>query len=291
VTIPLIVAAAFLLGLGFVLQQRAAQEALPEESLSYRLLLDLLHKPVWLVGIGSMASGQVLSAIALGRTDITLVEPLLTTNLLFALALARVMSAQALGRREWFGAVVLILGIALFIGAGHPRDGDNTALRTAQGWLVVCGIAGLAALLVALARRREGPEKATLLAAAAGALFGLQDGFTRRAMILLDRGVLHLVVAWQTYAVLTVAVVGILLAQSAFEAAPLRASLPAMTVAEPLCGMAFGVGAFGEVVRVAPVWLGLESGGLLAMVTGVIMLARSPHLHHHLVPVAARPPC
>lgn len=289
--IPLTVAAAFLLGLGFVLQQRAAQEAPPDELLSYRLLLDLLHKPVWLAGIASMASGQVLSAIALGKADITLVEPLLTANLLFALALARALSAQALGRREWIGAVVLILGIALFIGAGHPRDGDNTTLRTAQGWLVVCGIAAFAGLLVAIARRREGPEKATLLAAAAGALFGLQDGFTRRVMILLDAGVLHLLVAWQTYAVVTVAVVGILLAQSAFEAAPLRASLPAMTVAEPLCGMAFGVGAFGEVVRVAPVWLGLESGGLLAMVTGVILLARSPHLHHHLTPSAARSRC
>jgi drug/metabolite transporter (DMT)-like permease len=291
VTIPLIVAAAFLLGLGFVLQQRAAQAAPRDELLSYRLLLDLLHKPVWLAGIASMVGGQMLSAIALGRADITLVEPLLTANLLFALALARALSAQALGRREWFGAVVLVLGIALFIGAGHPRDGDNTTLRTAQGWLVVIGIAGLAGLLVAIARRREGTEKATLLAAAAGALFGLQDGFTRRAMIQLDKGVLHLVVAWQTYAVLTVAVVGILLAQSAFEAAPLRASLPAMTVAEPLCGMAFGVGAFGEVVRVAPVWLGLESGGLTAMVIGVILLARSPHLHHHLTPSAARPPC
>jgi drug/metabolite transporter (DMT)-like permease len=291
VTIPLIVAAAFLLGLGFVLQQRAAQEAPPDELLSYRLLLDLMHKPVWLAGIASMASGQVLSAIALGRADITLVEPLLTANVLFALLLARALSAQSLGRREWIGALMLVLGIALFIGAGDPRDGDNTSLRTAQGWLVVLGIAALAGLLVAIARRREGTEKATLLAAAAGALFGLQDGFTRRAMILLDKGVLHLLVAWQTYAVLTVAVIGILLAQSAFEAAPLRASLPAMTVAEPLCGMAFGVGAFGEVVRVAPVWLGLESGGLLAMVTGVIMLARSPHLHHQLTPSTASPPC
>lgn len=290
-TIPLIVAAAFLLGLGFVLQQRAAQEAPPDELLSYRLLLDLLHKPVWLAGIASMVSGQVLSALALGRADITLVEPLLTANLLFALILARALSAQALGRREWFGAVVLILGITLFITAGRPQDGDNAALRTVQGWLVVCGIAGLAGLLVTIARRRDGPEKATLLAAAAGALFGLQDGFTRRTMMLLDKGVLQLLVAWQTYAVLTVAVLGILLAQSAFEAAPLRASLPAMTVAEPLCGMAFGVGAFGEVVRVAPVWLGLESSGLLAMVTGVILLARSPHLHHHLSPSAARPRC
>jgi drug/metabolite transporter (DMT)-like permease len=291
VTILIILAAAFLLGLGFVLQQRAAQLAPPDELLSYRLLLDLVRKPVWLAGIASMVGGQVLGAVALGKADVTLVEPLLTANLLFALALARLLSAQALGRREWSGAALLILGIAVFVIAGDPRAGQTT-LHNLQAWLVVGGIGCLAALLVAVARRRPGPEKATLLAAAAGALFGLQDGFTRRAMTLLDVGVAHLLASWQIYAVVGVAIVGILLAQSAFEAAPLKASLPAMTVAEPLCGMAFGVGAFGEVVRVAPVWLGLESAGLLAMVTGVIMLGRSPHLHRHLTTAAqATPQC
>jgi hypothetical protein len=40
------------------------------------------------------------------------------------------------------------------------------------------------------------------------------------------------------------------------------------------------------------VWLGLESAGLLAMVTGVIMLGRSPHLHRHLTTAAqATPQC
>jgi drug/metabolite transporter (DMT)-like permease len=291
VTILIVLAAAFLLGLGFVLQQRAAQQAPPDELLSYRLLLDLVRKPVWLAGIASMVGGQVLGAVALGKADVTLVEPLLTANLLFALALARLVSAQALGRREWSGAALLILGIAVFVIAGDPRAGQTT-LHNLQAWLVVGGIGCLAALLVAVARRRPGPEKATLLAAAAGALFGLQDGFTRRAMTLLDEGVAHLLASWQIYAVVGVAIVGILLAQSAFEAAPLKASLPAMTVAEPLCGMAFGVGAFGEVVRVAPVWLGLESAGLLAMVTGVIMLGRSPHLHRHLTTAAqATPQC
>ncbi len=289
-TILIVLAAAFLLGLGFVLQQRAAQEAPGDDALSYRLLLNLIRKPVWLAGIASMVGGQVLGAVALGKAEVTLVEPLLTANLLFALGLARVLSAQALGRREWIGALVLIFGISIFVLAGNPRAG-STSLRTVQSWLIVVGIVGLAAALVTIARRRPPAEKATLLAAAAGALFGLQDGFTRRAMALLGEGVVPLLTSWQTYAVVCVAIVGLLLAQSAFEAAPLPASLPAMTVAEPLCGMAFGVGAFGEVVRVAPVWLGLESAGLLAMVSGVIVLARSPHLHRHLRPAAATPPC
>lgn len=280
-SIPIILGAALLLGLGFVLQQRAAQEAPPDEILSYRLLLDLIRKPRWLLGIASMVGGQVLGAVALGRADVTLVEPLLTSNLLFALVLARFISSQQLGRREWFGAVMLSIGIATFVVAGDPRSGSE-AVNRPQGWAIVGGILGLAILFVATARQRPHAEKATLLAAAAGALFGLQDGFTRRAMLLLDGGVLRLLTTWQTYIVIAMAVCGILLAQSAFEAAPLKASLPAITVAEPLSGMAFGVGVFGEVVRHAPIWLGVESAGLLAMVIGAVLLARSPHLHVHL---------
>jgi len=288
-SIVIILAAALMLGLGFVLQQSAAQWAPPEESLSFRLLLRLIHSPRWLTGIGCMVGGQVLGAVALGRADVTLVEPLLTTNLLFALGLARVISAQQLGRREWTGAAVLSAGVGIFIAAGDPSSGEDTSIGGSQAWAVLGAIAGLAAVLVITGRRRPGTEKATLLAAGAGALFGLQDGFTRHAMELLDSGLGRLLSSWQTYAVLVVAVIGILVAQSAFEAAPIKASLPAMTIAEPLCGMAFGVGVFGEVLRLAPVWLALEAAGLLAMVIGVIMLARSPHLHRHLTALRVAP--
>jgi len=88
-------------------------------------------------------------------------------------------------------------------------------------------------------------------------------------------------VSWLPYAVVVVAVLGLLLAQSAFEAAPLRASLPAITAAEPLTGIAYGISVFAERVRIAPVWLVLEATGLIAMVTGVVLLARSPMLAPH----------
>ncbi|HEY2172643.1 MAG TPA: DMT family transporter [Mycobacteriales bacterium] len=288
-TIAIILCAAVLLGLGFVLQQRAAQEAPPEDALRFKLFLDLIKKPVWLAGIGSMVGGQILGAIALGHADVILVEPLLTTNLLFALALARVISSQQLGRREWSGAIILSVGVAVFIIAGQPHTGSQPVSELRR-WLVVGVVAAIAAALVAVARRRAATEKATLLASAAGSLYGLQDGFTKRSMVLLDHGIGDLVTSYLPYAVFGVAVIGLLLAQSAFEVAPLRASLPAMTVAEPLAGIAFGVGVFGEVVRLAPIWLALESAGLVAMITGVILITRSPMLHRGGAPAKSPVP-
>ncbi len=276
--VGIVLGAALLLGLGFVLQQHAAQQAPPEDALSYRLFLDLIGKPGWLAGVGAMIGGQVLGAVALNLVNVTLVEPLLTTNLLFALGLARLVWGQRLGRWEWFGAVLLSVGVAVFIFAAQPRGGRGPVSELYQ-WLFVGVVAGIATVLVTVARRCRATVNAAMLAAAAGLLYGLQDGFTRQLMLVLGGGGLARVLeTWLPYGVFAVAIIGLLLAQSAFEAAPLQASLPAMTVAEPVTGIALGAGVFGDVVRLAPTWLALEAAGMIAMLSGVVLLTRSPML-------------
>src|SRR4051812_42818028 len=79
-------AAAFL-AVGFVVQQHAAATAPVEHVLSPRILLDLMRRPVWLAGIAAMVTGQALGGAALRYGDLTAVEPLLATNVLFALPL------------------------------------------------------------------------------------------------------------------------------------------------------------------------------------------------------------
>jgi hypothetical protein len=283
VTIVLGLAAAVLLGLGFVLQQHAARQAPPDDALSLRLFADLIRKPVWLAGIAAMISGQVLGALALGGQDghVSLVEPLLTTNLLFALGLARSLSNEQLRWREWAGAVVLIAGIAVFLVAAQPSTGSGVSGAMSEPprtGIFVAIIALIVGVMVSLGRRSTGAARAGLLAAGAGLLFGLQDGFTRAAMLVLGDGPLKLLESWLPYGVIAVAVTGLLLAQSAFEVAPLRASLPAITAAEPVVGIAYGISVFGERVRTAPVWLALEAAGLIAMVAGIVVLTRSPML-------------
>ncbi|GAA3070815.1 hypothetical protein GCM10020000_64220 [Streptomyces olivoverticillatus] len=59
------VGAAACLGVGFVLQQNAAQRAPMSDFLSLRLLLDLMRMPRWLAGIALMVCGMALGAVAL----------------------------------------------------------------------------------------------------------------------------------------------------------------------------------------------------------------------------------
>lgn len=272
------VAASILLGMAFVLQQRAAERTSGRHGFSPRLLLDLVVKPIWVTGIALMVGGQLLGAAALGLADMSAVEPVLSTNLLVALAVAWWLSGQPWVLRDVKAAVALTLGVVGFVLAAQP--GPSAAHATSGrsvGYLAVVAMAASACVLVG--RRASGRRRAVAFSAAAGLLFGLQDGLTRQLLAqVAQRGLVAMLVSWAGYAVLATAVVGLLLTQNAFQAAPLVASLPPMTVAEPLIGIGYGVGVFHEPLRLDPAWLACEAAALMIMMAGLVSVSRSPLL-------------
>ncbi len=275
-TIALGLGAALWLGGGFVLQQHVAATLPWSDVLSPRLLLDLVRKPLWVAGIVVMVIGQLLGAAALGQGSLALVEPLLAANLLFALSVSALWRRHRLGAREWGGALLLIAGLAGFLLAADPGDGPGGRVHW-YGWVVAAGsILVLVVFLVFLARRTDLAGEGTLLGAAAGVLFGLQDALTSRAVPLIGHGPLGLLTSWQPYAVLGVALVGLVLGQSAFRAAPLTASLPGLTVAEPLTGIALGAVLFSEPLRLSAPAVLAEVAAFVAIAFGVVLLTRSP---------------
>ncbi len=272
----LAVSAAFCLGIGFVLQQNAAVRAPLSDFLSPRLLLDLMRVPRWLGGIGLMVCGMVLGALALGQGEVTLVEPLLATNLLFALLLSRRQTRSPLGRQGWAGLLLLAGGVTAFIVAGQPRGG-SAVTDPLRHWLIIGAMVGGALLLAALARRSRLTAGPALLAVAAGLLYGVQDALTRvSGQRFSTGGWQELFTGWQPYAVLALGVTGLVLVQSAFETAPLRMSLPALTAAQPLAGIVCGVGFLGDRLRMDTGALAWEAVGLAGIVVGVVLLGLHP---------------
>ncbi|MET8245317.1 DMT family transporter [Streptomyces sp. NPDC005202] len=274
--LTLAVSAACCVGFGFVLQQNAAQQAPLSDFLSPRLLLDLMRVPRWLGGLALMVAGMVLGAIALGRGEVSLVEPLLATNLLFALALSRRQTRQPLGRQGWMGLAVLAGGVTAFIVAGRPRVG-SVVTDPLRHWLIIGAMVGLALLLTTYAKRSRLSWGPVLLALAAGLLYGLQDALTRvSGQRFSAGGWTELLTGWQTYGVLALGLTGLILVQSAFETAPLRMSLPALTAAQPLAGIACGVGFLGDRLRTDTGALAWEAAGLAAIVAGIVLLGLHP---------------
>ncbi len=123
------VLAALLVGTGFVLQQRAAAMEPASRFPSIRLIIDLFRKPRWLAGIGLLAGGDILAAWSIGHLELSLVEPLLTTYLIFALVLAVPLSGHAFRLREVIGAVILVTGVALL---SASRSAKRPACRSGQ---------------------------------------------------------------------------------------------------------------------------------------------------------------
>ncbi|MGX5208703.1 DMT family transporter [Streptomyces violaceus] len=278
----LALSAACCLGFGFVLQQNAAQRAPLKDFLSFRLLIDLVKVPRWLGGIALMVVGMALGAAALGQGELSLVEPLLATNLLFALALSRRQTKQSLGRQGWAGLLLLAGGVTAFIVAGQPQGGAATADPVRQ-YLIIGAMVGLALLLTTHAKRSRLSSGPVLLALAAGLLYGVQDALTRvSGQKFSEGGFAELLTGWQPYAVLALGVTGLVLVQSAFETASLRKSLPALTAAQPLAGIICGVGFLGDRLRTDAVALSWEVGGLLAVVAGIVLLGLHPAMPHGL---------
>ena len=270
--------AALLLGIGFVLQQQSAETAPESHFLSPRLFGDLFRKRKWLAGIVCMILGQVLAAWSIGHLALSLVEPLLTTNLLVALILAVPLSHQALGITEVVGALLLIAGETI-LSLARSIEPIGESFGSFSHWPAAAGIACIAFAAVQAGRHRSGRRRATLTGLGAGLVFGIQDALTRQTLqILQHHGASGLLHSWSAYCLVATGAVGLLLMQSAFNAGPLHSSLPTITAGEPVAGILLGIVVFGDTISLSPGSLAMHAGGLAALVVGVILVARAPAL-------------
>jgi hypothetical protein len=122
-----------------------------------------------------------------------------------------------------------------------------------------------------------GPDarrRAVCLAAGAGVIYGGAAALTKTSAHLLARGVGPALTNWQPYVLAVVAIAGMLLAQSAFQAGALDFSLPTMTVADPIVSIAIGASVFRESLSSSAGAVTAEVMSLVVMTAGIYMLAR-----------------
>ena len=263
-----------------VLQQRVASTAPPELSLHPKLVLALARQPLWLLGIALDIAAYGFEAGALANGSIVTVGPLLVSGLLFALPFSTVGSSRRVTRREWFPAIAVTAGLALFVQVGSPEGAGSTA--SALSWLLAGGlVAGLACGFLVLARHAPPGRRALMLGLATGTIYSFTAVLTKATVDLIDHGVVGVLSHWQLYALLAVSGVGLVVNQSAFQAGHVAASLPAIAVMNPVLSSMFGVTMFGEHLDahgVLPVSVTVLA--IVAMLVGTLSLARSPLVTH-----------
>jgi drug/metabolite transporter (DMT)-like permease len=240
--------AAFFIAAGDVMHQRSAHEVTDEPVSHIGLFTRLLRDRQWWLGSLVAAAGFALQAAALGFGSVLLVQALMVTALLFALPINAWLTHRRVTRWEWTWAVLLAAAVAVIVTVGNPTAGHSRG--SLETWIVVIAVIGPAMVLCVLgARIWSGTTSAVLLALVSGALWGLFAVLTKGVVHRLEDGIWELLRTPELYVWALVAIVGTAVQQSSFRAGSLTASLPTMTVAEPVVGSVLGIVVLGEALR------------------------------------------
>jgi len=263
--------AAFFIAIGDVIHQRSAHEVTDEPVSHVALFMRLLRDRQWWLGSLVSAAGFGLQAAALGFGSVLLVQALLVTSLLFALPIHARMTHRRVTRWEWTWAALLAASVAVIVTVGNPTAGQSRA--SLETWTAVIAVLGPAMVLCVIgARIWSGPVSAVLLALVSGALWGLFAVLTKGVVDRLDDGILELLRTPELYAWVLVAIAGTAWQQSSFRAGSLTASLPTMTVTEPVVGSVLGVVVLGETLRPG------EAGWFTLIVAVAVMVVATASL-------------
>ncbi|MGH3098097.1 MAG: DMT family transporter [Streptosporangiales bacterium] len=279
IAIPAAIAAGLCFAVAGVLQQDVASRRPDEEELTGRLLVRLARRRRWLAGIGVALLSYAFQALALRFGPLALVQPLIVTEVVFALPLSVRLHGMRLGGREWLGAGGVTAGLALAIVSSNPHGGHPLA-SSPLGWLVtLSGVAVLGAAGTFVGMRVGGTLRASLLAFTAALILGMQSALLDATVALFSKGLVPALTSWQPYLMGVASIGGLLFIQSAFQAGPLASSMPVVDATEPTTAVVIGLALFGEVVSVGTWALLGTAFGILMAVAGIVTLDTSPVIH------------
>jgi uncharacterized membrane protein len=116
---------AFINALTSVLQRIGVETAPEASALKASLIGHAVRQKVWLIGFGFSLVYFGLVATALKHGELSTVQPVLTTELVFLLLILGIWFRYHLGVREWLGCLVVVAGLGGFFLAARPHGGQE----------------------------------------------------------------------------------------------------------------------------------------------------------------------
>jgi drug/metabolite transporter (DMT)-like permease len=270
----LAVAAALMIGIGDVIQQRSAQDVTDKPVGTFALFGRLLRDRRWWAGSLVAAAGFALQAAALGLGSVVLVQALSVSSLLFALLINAKVNNRRITRCQWTWAVLLAAAVAMVVTVGNPQAGHARA--PLHAWAVVAAVMGPALILCVIgARILSGSIRAALLGLVSGSLWGVFSALTKGVVDQLAFGIWALLRTPELYAWAVLGISATAWEQSAFRAGPLTASLPAVSVSEPVVASILGVTVLDETLNTNHVGWIVLGVSVAVMAAATVALARS----------------
>src|SRR5215469_16539778 len=254
--------------------QHVASTAAPSRS-GWQLVVYLFRNPLWLLGWAALAAAFIFQALALSQGQISVVQPLLATELVFMLLLRRVWIHQSIRLVTWAAAALTCVGLTVFIAAGQPGGGEPTP--TSQHWFAA-GLAccAAAAVLSVLARWGSPSLRAALYGSASAVMWALVATFIKATTdTITEFGVAGMFAHWPVYALAAGSVAALFLMQAALHVEQLRASQPFIVIIDPIVSIALSVWLFAEHFSADGAVLAIAAIGFAVMCAGVVLLTQT----------------
>lgn len=234
-----------------------------------RLMGALVRNPVWVLGALINATGFGVQAVALHLGSVSIVQSVIPTQLMFALAWASLRARHRPTLADLGSAAAICGGVVLLVTDKHRGGAYADTSRVLV--FIGCVVVAICVLLL-LAHGRPPAVAAAMTAVAAG------SGFATTSVMLkisADRaatdGLTGLLTLPAFYGLICTCLTGIVLTQAALAAGPLPWAVAAMTITNPTVSYVAAVLAFGASAPTP--WMGVPAA--LLLLVGVIGLARS----------------
>ena len=271
----LAVAAALSNALTSVFQRMGVEDAPEETTMRLSLMAHAIRRGVWLLGFAFMICSFLMQSFALHIGRLSVVQPILTMELLFLVAILGIWFRFSISIREWIGASAIAGGLAGFLYFAAP--GGGTEVPTNLGWIVVGG-AAVFFICAAVVATRWGPRwwKAAMFGTSAAIAYAFTAALIKTVSNYAANDWVTMLYHWQTYGVAAFGLLGLFLTQNAFHAGPLAASQSTLVLVDPLVSICLGIALYGDTLRTSGAYGPLEAISLLVMFIGAVFLSNSP---------------
>jgi hypothetical protein len=258
-----------------VITQHIASTSDPAGSSGWRLVVYLFRNPLWLFGWIALVGAFVFQALALSHGQLSVVQTLMVTELVFGLLIRKVWIHQSIRPVAWASAVLTCVGIGVFVAMAEPQGGNPTP--SSHAWASALAVfGGAAAILTLLALRGSPVRRAALFAAAAGTVWALEATFIKSTAATFNQyGLVGMLARWPVYAVAVGGLVGTLLVQAALHVGPLRVSQQLLVIVDPIVSIVLSVRLFEEHFTQDVTALAIAAVAFFAMCAGVVILTQT----------------
>jgi drug/metabolite transporter (DMT)-like permease len=246
-----------------------------EKSKGWRFVVTLLKNPMWLAGWGALAGGFVFQAFALHAGQLSVVQPLLVTELVFALALRRVWLRQSIRAVTWWAAALTCASLSVFLATSEPQGG--TEYPDSHAWATgAWGAVGLAVVLALLGLRGTVTRRTALMASAAAVMWALVAVLVKTMTdTLTEFGVGGMFAHWPVYALAGAGLGAEVFHQATLRIGPLSVSQPLLVIVNPVVSIALSVWIFQEEFTPDAARLAIGSAAFAAMCGAAVVLTRT----------------